>query len=68
MRMVDDRTENHALPSSSGDVQPSADPDPLLAARAAIDEVEELPIAERAAVFEQVHQVVVEELRQLELG
>jgi hypothetical protein len=49
-------------------VQPSANLDPLLAARAAVDEVEELPIAERAAVFEQVHQVVVEELRQLELG
>lgn len=42
--------------------------DALLAARVALDGVRDLPLDQRAAVFEQVHTTVVEELRQLELG
>lgn len=42
--------------------------DPLLEVRAALDEVEALPLEERAEVFERTHQVVVDELRALELG
>lgn len=42
--------------------------DPLVAARIALEEVGERPLADRAAVFESVHATVVEELRQLELG
>lgn len=42
--------------------------DPLLEVRAALDQVDELPLAERAEVFERTHEVVVDELRALELG
>lgn len=43
-------------------------PDPLLAVRAELDGIGELPLEERAEVFERTHEVVVEELRALELG
>lgn len=46
----------------------SDEPDPLLEVRAALDEVERLPLDERAEVFERTHNVVVDELRALELG
>lgn len=42
--------------------------DPLLEVRAELDQVDELPLAERAEVFERTHEVVVDELRALELG
>ncbi len=42
--------------------------DPLLDVRTELETVEELPVAERAEVFERAHRVVVEELRQHELG
>lgn len=42
--------------------------DPLLEVRTALDEVERLPLEERAEVFERTHRVVVDELRALELG
>lgn len=48
--------------------QAGAGDDRLVAARIALEEVGELPLADRAAVFESVHATVVEELRQLELG
>jgi hypothetical protein len=49
----------------SGSEQPQ---DPLLAVRAELEGVDELPLEERATVFDRTHGVVVEELRQLELG
>lgn len=42
--------------------------DPLLEVRTALDEVDRLPLEERAEVFERTHSVVVDELRALELG
>ena len=42
--------------------------DPLLELRAALDEVDDLPLADRAQVFERTHAVVVAELRALEPG
>lgn len=42
--------------------------DPLVEVRAALEDVLELPLPERAEVFEQAHRVVVAELRALELG
>lgn len=42
--------------------------DPLLMVRARLDEVDQLPLDDRAEVFEQTHRVVVDELRALELG
>ena len=42
--------------------------DPLLAVRAQLDGVDELPLDARAEVFERTHAVVVDELRALELG
>lgn len=42
--------------------------DPLLQLRAELDGIDELPLDERAAVFDRTHSVVVEELRALELG
>lgn len=42
--------------------------DPLLEVRARLDDVDELPLHARAEVFERTHEVVVEELRALELG
>lgn len=42
--------------------------DPLLAVRAELETVEELSLEQRAAVFQRTHEVVVEELRALELG
>lgn len=47
---------------------PAASTDPLLELRVALDTVDELPLAERARVFDRTHAVVVEELRALELG
>jgi hypothetical protein len=52
----------------TGDAAPDAAADPLLAARASLEEVAALPLGDRAAVFEAVHTTVVEELRRLELG
>ncbi len=46
----------------------AATEDPLLGLRAALDDIDELPLEERAAVFDRTHAVVVEELRALELG
>ena len=37
-------------------------------APAALDVIDELPLQERAEVFDRTHAVVVEELRALELG
>lgn len=52
-----------------GDVGDVADGgDRLLELRAALDTVEELPLEERAAVFERTHAIVTDELRALELG
>ena len=61
-----------------GDIDPDGDlhsgaaggqsSDPLLAVRAELDAVEELPLDERAEIFERTHEIVVEELRALELG
>jgi len=42
--------------------------DALLAVRAELDEVEQLPIEDRAEVFERTHRIVVDELHALELG
>ena len=42
--------------------------DPLLAIRAELDDVAQLPIDERAEVFERTHRIVVDELRALELS
>lgn len=53
--------------TSPASATPDAE-DPLLALRAALDTVDELPLAERAQVFDRTHAVVVEELRALELG
>lgn len=50
------------------DPQARAGIDPLLEVRSALDEVERLPLEERAEVFERTHSVVVDELRALELG
>lgn len=41
--------------------------DPLLRVRARLDAVEELPLGERADVFERTHTVVTDELKKLEL-
>lgn len=64
-----DRDDQHAGSTSSPAAAGSGDPpgDPLLALRAALDAVDELPLDERAAVFDRTHTVVVEELRSLEL-
>lgn len=55
------RTQQHDPAAGDG-------ADALLGLRAALDGVDELPLAERAEVFERTHEVVVEELRALELG
>jgi len=61
-----------AATAPSGSTQPAtgrADgADPLVAVRASLEDVLELPLPERAEVFEQAHRVVVAELRALELG
>lgn len=46
----------------------AASEDPLLALRRSLEDVDDLPLDERARVFEQTHEVVVRELRALELG
>lgn len=46
----------------------ASEDDPLLAVRAELEDVDELPLDARAEVFERTHEVVVEELRSLELG
>lgn len=64
-----DRDDQHAGSTSSPAAAGSREQpgDPLLALRAALDAVDELPLAERAVVFDRTHAVVVEELRSLEL-
>lgn len=51
-----------------GEDHRSAGGDRLLEVRAELDQVDELPLHARAEVFERTHEVVVEELRALELG
>lgn len=65
-----DRDDQHdaAVPATATGDPGDGTTDPLLALRAALDEIDELPLGERAAVFERTHAVVVEELRALELG
>jgi hypothetical protein len=55
-------------PTTEAQGRPQDDPDPLVAVRAMLEEVLELPLVERAEVFEASHRVVVAELRALELG
>ena len=64
-----DRDDQHADSSTGAAAGVPGDQaaDPLLALRAALDAVDELPLDERAAVFDRTHAVVVEELRSLEL-
>ena len=68
----DPRDDPRELSSAAGpdDVAPGqgAGDDPLVAVRAALEDVLELPLPERAEVFEEAHRVVVAELRALELG
>lgn len=54
--------------SAEGPTTPGDGRDPLVEVRAALEDVLELPLTERAEVFEQAHRVVVAELRALELG
>ena len=42
--------------------------DPLVAARMLLDDAASLPLDQRDAVFQQVHEVVTDELRQLDQG
>lgn len=65
-----DRDDQQPGPSSTPDVggADAVPSDPLLELRAALDGIDELPLEERAAVFDRTHSVVVEELRALELG
>ena len=45
-----------------------ASSDPLLAIRAELDQVDQLPLEQRTEVFERTHRIVTDELRALELG
>lgn len=63
----EDHEPQHADGEDPTGVQQPAD-DRLVEARVALDGVRDLPLEERAEVFEGVHVAVVEELRQLELG
>lgn len=63
-----DRTHDTGPQHSQHDPAPGDGADRLLEVRAALDEVDELPLAERAEVFERTHEVVTDELRALELG
>ncbi len=65
---MDDQHEAGPERSQIDDPDPSDGTDALLAIRAALDDVDQLPLEERADVFERTHQVVVDELRALELG
>lgn len=56
-----------ASPARGGDAAVPAS-DPLLDLRAELEDVDALPLDERAAVFDRTHAVVVRELRALELG
>lgn len=62
--------EDHRPQGADGDGRTPSQPvdDRLVDARIALDGVRELPLEDRAEVFERVHTAVVEELRQLELG
>lgn len=57
-----------ATAARGGDVPVPASSDPLLDLRAELEDVDALPLDERAAVFDRTHAVVVRELRALELG
>lgn len=63
----DDPTVPTDAPTPAVEVGDAGD-DPLLAVRARLDEVDQLPLDDRAEVFEQTHRIVVDELRALELG
>lgn len=81
---MDDETRGEAVePAGSHDDAPDAAPgqvdgpggghtsgdvDPLLRVRTELETIDELPLAERAEVFERAHRTVVEELRALDLG
>lgn len=61
--------EQHDPTTATGaGAAPDAQQDVLLGLRAALESVDELPLDERAEVFERTHGVVVRELRALELG
>lgn len=64
---MDRHDEHAAVPTGSGGDDAPSD-DPLLVLRAALDGIDDLPLEERATVFDRTHAVVVEELRALELG
>lgn len=59
-----------AMAGHGGDLPPAdaVPTDPLLALRAELEDVDDLPLDERADVFDRTHSAVVRELRALELG
>lgn len=62
-----------AMPAGAAAADAPDDPaagapqDPLLVVRAQLDAVDELPLDERADVFERTHAIVTDELKKLEL-
>lgn len=64
----DDRDHGSDRSRQGHEAAAAAAGDPLLAVRAELEAVDELPLDARAGVFSRTHEIVVEELRALELG
>lgn len=68
MHEQDEPVGADATVEATGGSDPSPSDDALLRVRAELDTVTELPLAERAEVFQRAQRVVTNELHKLELG